>query len=587
VKSPALHVVFITLAAFFLGAAPDPSPDAPPGLDLLVVRLASSDPQERGEAAKALIARGAEARPAVMRGMRSEDPELRAGAARVLLQLPWYLPDDSPNVRRLLERYGQVDAVGRIQIVNSLSELHNHGFGALERLIVEEPDDQVKWAIVRVLRFCYREPVLERFRRLAPAEGAPAGAASAPLLAAAGHAWFPADMKRAVGLLRAAIDLDFRERANDRGELVAAYERVEHWLLLEGRHGEMAELLRKRIERQIGSDVYWESGDDSGAGAPPIAVMELFALHARFGPLEQFERDVRAQARWLGDPRIAYCVARVFERSGKPGTAEAVARGARLTTMTADRARFSIGAFLLHQGWHDWAEGEFAAVLSFDNHQTELTHANAHFRLSLLGQARDDDMLAATHLEAAMKLHDVGGGQLRNTTEREQWQEVHWRYMKAAQKSGDRDEVDRRLGELMKDVAALGNPDVVNDVVPMLKARGRHAEAKELFERTYQGFKQKIDAAPEQPRDKNNLAWLCARCGENKQEALALAKEASRAMPDNAAFMDTLAEAYFQNGQYDKAVEIEKKVVLLRPGDRFLERQLKRFEAAAAGKRGG
>jgi tetratricopeptide (TPR) repeat protein len=583
VKSPAPHVVVFTLAALFLGAAPEPSPEAQPSLDLLVVRLASSDPQEREDAAKALTVRGAEARPAVMRGMRSDDPELRAGAARVLLQLPWYLPDDSPNVRRLLERYGQVDAVGRIQLVNSLSELKNHGFGALERLIAEEPDDQVKWAIVRVLRLCYSEPVLERFRRLAPAEGAPVVSASAPLLAAAGHAWFPKDMKRAAGLLRAAIDLDFRQWANDRGELVAAYERVEHWLLLEGRHDEMAELLRKRIERQISSDVYWDAGEESGA--PPIGVMELFALHARFGPLREFERDVLAQARWLGDARVAYCVARVFERSGKPALAEAVARGARLTAVTAERARFSIGAFLLHQGWHDWAEGEFAAVLSFKDHHTELTHANAHFRLSLLAQARDDDLLAATHLEAAMKLHDVGGGQLRNTTEREQWQEVNWRYMKAAQKSGDRAEVERRLGELMKDVAALGNPDVVNDVVPMLKARGRHAEAKELFERTYQGFKQKIEAAPEQPRDKNNLAWLCARCGENEQEALALAKEASGAAPDNAAFMDTLAEAYFQNGQYDKAVEIEKKVVLLRPGDRFLERQLKRFEAAA-GKQG-
>ena len=173
---------------------------------------------------------------------------------------------------------------------------------------------------------------------------------------------------------------------------------------------------------------------------------------------------------------------------------------------------------------------------------------------------------------------------MRNTTEREQWQEVHWRYLRAAQKHGDQVEVERRLAELMKDVAALGNPDVVNDVVPMLKERGRAAEAKELFDRTYQGFKQKIQAAPEQPRDKNNLAWLCSRCGENTQEALALAKEASAAAPDNAAFMDTLAEAYFRNGQYDKAVEIEKKVVLLRPGDRFLEGQLRKFEAAAVGK---
>jgi hypothetical protein len=81
---------------------------------------------------------------------------------------------------------------------------------------------------------------------------------------------------------------------------------------------------------------------------------------------------------------------------------------------------------------------------------------------------------------------------------------------------------------------------------------------------------------------KNNLAWLCARCGERKGEALRLAEEATRAMPDNAAFVDTLAEAHFLFRHYDEAVRLEAKVVGARPRDRFLKEQLKRFQAAAA-----
>jgi tetratricopeptide (TPR) repeat protein len=577
-------LLFAPLLPLLIAAAPDPDAEVA-SLDQLVVRLASSDPQERDRAAKTLIAKGAEARPAVMRAMRSEDPELRAGAARVLLKLPWYLPDDSPNVRRLLEQYSQLDSLARIQVVGALSELSNHGYDALERLIVEEPDDQVKWAVARMVRYCFRDAVLEEFRQLVTPDGAEAipGTASAPLLAAAGHAWFAKDMKRGAALLRAAIDMDSRQRANDMGELVAAYERVEHVLLLDGRYDEIAQLLRMRIERGLGADTDWRAEEEQNAA--PVGVLDLFALHARFGPLTSFAQDLKDQARWLGDPRIAYCIARAYERGGNRALADVVAHAAKITTVAAPRTRFSIGAFLLHQGWHDWAEGEFAAVLSLSDSQPELTHANAHFRLSLVEQARNDDLLAATHLESAMKLHEAGRGQLRNTTEREQWQEVHWRYMKAAQKSGDNAEMYRRLDELMADAAALGNPDIVNDVVPLLKERARDKEAKELFDRTYQQFKQKIDTGVDMdhPRDKNNLAWLCARCGENKQEALALAKAASAAMPDNAAFMDTLAEAHFQVGEYDKAVEIEKKVVLLRPGDRFLDGQLRRFQDSAAG----
>jgi len=84
--------------------------------------LASGDPAKRDEAAKALIRMGAEARHAVFEASRSEDPELRARAAELLLKLPWFLPDDSPEVRRLLVGYGQLDVEKRKEAVGSAVE---------------------------------------------------------------------------------------------------------------------------------------------------------------------------------------------------------------------------------------------------------------------------------------------------------------------------------------------------------------------------------------------------------------------------------------------------------------------------------
>jgi tetratricopeptide (TPR) repeat protein len=584
VKAAVSLVVVVTwfggsFPAFGAGA-PDATGEEKVSLDRLVVKLGSSDPQVREKAVKALLERGAEARPAVMRAMKSDDPELRAGAARVLLQLPWYLPDDSPNVRGLLAQYGQFDVARRVQVVRGLAQQRNHGFDALARLIVEEPSDEVKWTIVTAVRSNFREPVLEQFRRLVPEGPIPTAGVSAPLLAAAGHAWFTKDLERGAKLLRAAVDLDARRPADDGGELVWAYERVGHALLLSGKYQEMAELLRQRASRAPAGDA--DRNDEDGLDSPPISVLELFALHARFGPLAGFDDDARRHQQWLVDPRVMYCVSQTYERSGNSALAVAVARGARACTVTVTDARQSTGLFLLGQGWHDMAEGEFEAVLA---EEPILTRANAEFRLALVGAARDDDSDAATHLEQGMKLHEAGGGELRFSSDREQWQEVHWRYLRAANRRADQAEANARLGELMKDAAALDNPDVVNDVVPMLRRVGRDKEADEMFRRTYDLLKQQVATDPtEHPRHKNNLAWLIARCGpdEKQAEGLALAQSASGSMPDNAAFMDTLAEAYFRAGQATKAAEIERKVVLLRPGDRFLEGQLKKFEGAAA-----
>ena len=54
--------------------------------------------------------------------------------------------------------------------------------------------------------------------------------------------------------------------------------------------------------------------------------------------------------------------------------------------------------------------------------------------------------------------------------------------------------------------------------------------------------------------------------------------------PDNAAYLDTLAEAHFRLGNAQKAAELEERVLRARPNDPFLQAQLTRFRAAATQK---
>jgi tetratricopeptide (TPR) repeat protein len=543
-----------------------------------VAGLESPDPATREASEKALLKMGAEARPAVVRASRSEDPAVRTAAASVLMKLPWYSPDDSPEVQQLLADYGKRDVDERRLIVVQLSQRKQHGFDALARLMNEEPSDDVKWAIVGAVRNEYRDDVLARFR------SPDASLDSAPPLAAAGHAYMPKDAKRGANLLRAALAIDMDHPANDGGEVGAAYERLQNLALLAGDYDGVAKLLRMRAARN-------ETDED---GEPSRAVLELFAAHAKFGPMAGFEKDLANFRDRLGDPRVMFALGKIYERSGQSALASATYRSAFLVDLVSVQDRFEQGDFLLQQGWLDLAEGEFGAIFDLAPDHSgdpgrampttpQLDAANAHFRLARVGAAREDDSFAAENMKKAMELHYRGNGQLNGSDEQTIWHEINWHALRAARAAGDKEEVNRRLTTFTS-ALPLRNPDIANDVVPLLRAAGRNREADDVYAKVRERIETEAAEVPGHPMPKNNLAWLGARSGEQKAEALRLALEATRAMPDNAAFVDTLAEAQFQNGNYAEAARLEARVVRARPTDRFLQTQLKRFREAA-GKR--
>jgi hypothetical protein len=91
----------------------------------------------------------------------------------------------------------------------------------------------------------------------------------------------------------------------------------------------------------------------------------------------------------------------------------------------------------------------------------------------------------------------------------------------------------------------------------------------------------------------NGVAWLYATSSDpsvrNPQKALEYAVKAVAATEEkDAAVLDTLAESYYVNGQYGKAVETERKALALQPGDPLkglLQKSLKKYEDAASGKK--
>ena len=84
------------------------------------------------------------------------------------------------------------------------------------------------------------------------------------------------------------------------------------------------------------------------------------------------------------------------------------------------------------------------------------------------------------------------------------------------------------------------------------------------------------------PRILNNMAWLCARTGERVDYAIKLANRACEIEPESYAYIDTAASTPdFAAGKADEAVKLEKRALLMRPSDLFMQQQLARFEKAS------
>ncbi len=125
-----------------------------------------------------------------------------------------------------------------------------------------------------------------------------------------------------------------------------------------------------------------------------------------------------------------------------------------------------------------------------------------------------------------------------------------------------------------------GNASIGEELLPMLESLGKEAEARDFYEKTRALSKEAVRLFPKSAMAHNNLAWLDARSRRQLDEALHHAETANRLKPDNAAYLDTLAEVHFAMGDREKALELSNHAVTLTPQDQELLGQQKRFQEA-------
>lgn len=532
----------------------------------LIESLADGDPSIRDDAEKRLAELGPAAQASLEQAAQSDDPERATRAEQLLLRLPWSSPDDPPDVRKILAGYGRADLVKRFAALTQL--IDRNAIDPSLRILLREPNESLRWSLAGKILERGDAATMARVREwnagIAPGDDMP----GAPAVALLAWAWSKESPERATELNRTVLELEAAHPTVDAtGFLDSIYESQILLAMQTAKYDPAAELLRMLIAR-AGSQL-----------AGSAAVARLFALHAYFGPLPQFDSDIRLYGPAVRRPRGADAFVALCSMLGV-ATPQGSALGGHLLCDLAPLERFASSEALVRANLLEPAASELRALLVTPM-EDEFVRISltlyASQRLAYIDGNAGRDREAAEHLERMIAIEKSSGYGLRGGEELEA--QASWRRLRAARTENNSAEVEDQLKRLIQ--LPPSHADIALDVVPILRARGREKEAETFFDRAYRQMKLRADQDKGNAEAANDLAWLCARSGMHLDEALALATRAITLAPDSPAYLDTAAEANFALGKIDEAIDLETRALKLRPNDKFMMEQLERFKAGA------
>lgn len=580
------RAVFSLVLLSLIAAAPATQP-VDTRVQALINQLGDMQSSVREKATNDLASRGGWARAALVEASKSDDPEISARASMILRSLPWDRPGDPPEVRALLNRYRTQGVPQRTEIVGQLLNLpDNQGLDAALRILKDETQQPVRWQIVRALRFSWTKvtPPFTSAQAAARREAAQAfdtTADDAPILALAASAWKDEKEDLAATLyLRAALSADFPTDFNeDGGEIGEAYRTAIFLLWPKRKFDDVARLMRHKAENAQG---------DMVAGVPE-GVCELFALHAKVGPVAGYAVDCHQYREMLLRPPLLYAFSYQLMRGKHDLLSSLLDRIACFSGGGDATQHLQVAEFLQYNFWHRAAIREYYTYLAMQPADESIEHktqiANVHLSLGMmLGQVYSH-LQAAKEIETGLAILDTvpavltrnrdGRSMTGDDAKREMQAEMNGHFLQDALARDDQAEIAKRM-KLLVDLQPEDS-EIVQEMVAYYTRQGDNATADKLFTPAERRLRDQLKTERGgQPL--NSLAWYLARSGRKLDEALKLATEAVTNDPDNAAFIDTLAEVNFQLGHLDEAIKLETKALTIEPGRPELESQMKRFK---------
>jgi tetratricopeptide (TPR) repeat protein len=194
-----------------------------------------------------------------------------------------------------------------------------------------------------------------------------------------------------------------------------------------------------------------------------------------------------------------------------------------------------------------------------------------------LAQRGEFAAAAAIHERNILRMLPLGAGYKWVTRYSRVTADIHLLRARAHLARGEKADAQREIDAA--EALHSANLSLAIRALPALEKAGEKERAEQLFERVAGRWRTTCREYPECAHAHNQLAWLCARCRRNLDDALTHARKAVELAPLDASFKDTLAEVLFQRGDRAAAVEQIKACLKLPSSNTgFYRRQLARFQ---------
>lgn len=134
----------------------------------------------------------------------------------------------------------------------------------------------------------------------------------------------------------------------------------------------------------------------------------------------------------------------------------------------------------------------------------------------------------------------------------------------------------KKLARLLKFSPAT--PSIAEEVVVQLDLAGQHEIGDQIIRKLAGAYHEVLGQYPSSPTHCNNYAWLLA-CGKRHTDAaIGNALIAVQRRPNSAGFIDTLAESYFADGQFDKAIKTIDRAIAIDPSSVYYRNQRQKYQ---------
>ena len=285
---------------------------------------------------------------------------------------------------------------------------------------------------------------------------------------------------------------------------------------------------------------------------------EDIVLKRRLQIVESRVRSVRPElpkpVKEILDPSQVLINAERFISGKEPARAVNLLRGAIEKTPDNARFHFLLGAALVQMNLRDEAIRAYEKVVSLSPDWLD-----GYIRLGALleAQGRDKDAIA---------LYEKAGGLDSNDIE------MKIRIAKLHNSRGRKDTANKILLDLLKKNPRSSR--VLVELGVFLWENRQPKESKMVFMQVLEIDKNSAPAL-------NRLAWFHRKDQEGLEHGIKLSKRSLEIQPDTPAYLDTLAELYYRNGESVKALPLIQRAIELDPGSRYFRLQLEKFKRAS------